>query len=403
MESLLKFLRLTEKSIPQCGIHIDNNESTNGFGLIVDEYVLTLYHIISGTNIHINKIKYKIIHEIVDYDIVILCKHAYNGNIYDFLEKMNRKIINKELNMIKISDINASKEFKIFFSNLVLNFNDIENTSLKSNILPQILLGKFNILDNPDLLNLDDLCGLSGSICYIDDNIFGFVISENNGIIEVIPLEIILDLVRIHSVYGIRYFQVNISGNIIPNNYKNFNKNDRITHINNIEVDDFGMVLFDRYNKLISINTYIMLFDKNKIDIKILRNTHKSRKEFIIKYKIDKFTENKILINIKENNKYIIIKDLCFKELSEEYLVKIFNTKKIPEINYDNIHGTKKMIYLDTGPNSNPDIMTDSVLLLNKISGHNIYNLNQIKHYTNQKNCVFELIDTNNNIIKVRY
>jgi hypothetical protein len=147
----------------------------------------------------------------------------------------------------------------------------------------------------------------------------------------------------------------------------------------------------------IPIQTLLLLYDNNKIIINVIRNRPKVKKEIIINYKLEKFAENKIKINIKENNKQIIIKNLCFKELSEDYLIKIHNDKKIHKIDYKNIYTNKKLLYL-----ANDDsIDCSSLLLLKKISGHKINNLNQINHFITQKKCVIELLNPNNEIIKL--
>lgn len=398
METLLQFLGLNDNFFSQCDIYIDENNMPNGSGLLINKYVLTLDHIITGKNIYINKIKYDVLYKIEEYDIIVLQQFNYNGNINEFLNELNNYI--RYINISEI-DNHINTQFKIFKSNLILNLNKIENTFLKSNILPEILLGKFNIIFNKFITTTTDLSGLSGSVCYKDKHIFGLLVSQNNSDIEVIPVEIIYDLLNIHHKHKIRYIPININGNIITSNYKNLYKNDMIIQMNDINVDDFGMVYFDKYKQYISISTYILLYEHNIIYFKIQRNTHKSKKKIEIQYKIENFTENKIQINIKENEKKIIIKNLCFKELSEEYLLKIYSIKKIPSINYANIYSNKKLLYLDDNNTDENIIDKSSLLLLNKISGHKINNLNQIKHYFNQKKCVIELINSNNEIIKI--
>ncbi len=319
METLLQFFGLTENNIIQCNIYIDDDPIPNGYGLVLNNYVLTLHHIITGKKICIDKIIYNILYEFEEYDIIVLCKNNYKGNITEFLTLLENEI---NTNCIKLSDINKymNTRFKIFKSNIILNLNRIENTSLKSNILPQILLGKFNMILNTDISDLDDLAdlaGFSGSICYKNNLIFGLLISQNNEDIEIIPLEIIFDLLNIHYKYGIRYLPINMNGNNITDRYKNFYKNDIILQMNNIDVDDFGMIYYQKYNQHIPISSYILLYEYNKIYFKIHRNILKTKKIINITYNIEKFTENKIQINIKENPKEISIKNLCFKELSE--------------------------------------------------------------------------------------
>jgi len=393
LHSLLQFIGLTNKNIDQCDIFINDDIEPNGNGLIIDKYILTLHHIITGDNIYINKIKYNVLYSLEEYDIIILIKNRYKGDIVDFLTKFNDSIT-----YMQIANMNnyINTQFKIFKSNLVLNLNKIENTSLKSNILPEIILGKFNLIFNKYYNEVSDLAGLSGSICYKNNEIFGLLISQNGNDIEIMPLELIYDLLKNH-YNGIRYFPINMSKNIIKYNYNSFYKNDIIIKIDNIDIDEFGMLYYEKYKHYITISTFLLLYDKKNIDIIVYRNTCKTKKQVIINYKIEKFTENKIKINIKENNKEIIIKTLCFRELSEEYLIKIHTKKKIHNIDYENIYTNKKILYL-----ANDDkIDNTSLLLLKKISGHKINNLNQIKHFMNQKKCVIELINPNNEIIKL--
>jgi hypothetical protein len=394
METLLQFLGLSGNFFSQCEIYINDDIIPNGFGLIINKYVLTLDHIITDKNIYINKTKYNILYKIEEYDIIVLHKSEYVGNIDEFL---NEFIDNIEYMNISRMDKHMNTQFKIFKSNLILILNRIENTSLKSNILPEILLGKFNIIPNKFINNTSNLAGFSGSVCYKDNKIFGLLVSQNDDDIEVMPIEIIYDLLKIHSKHGLRYFPVNIYGNIINSSNNLFCKNDMINKINNIQIDEFGMIYYKKYNHYIPIQTFLLLYDNNKIIINVIRNRPKVKKEIIINYKLEKFAENKIKINIKENNKQIIIKNLCFKELSEDYLIKIHNDKKIHKIDYENIYTNKKLLYL-----ANDDsIDCSSLLLLKKISGHKINNLNQINHFITQKKCVIELLNPNNEIIKL--
>lgn len=391
----MQFLGIYSNDISQCDIYINNDPVKNGHGLIIDEYVLTLHHIITNNNIYINRCKYDILFSIEEYDLIILCEHVYKGNINDFLRKIKSQIVNNDINIINIKDMKQYRdsEFKIYHSEIIMNFIDIENISLKSNIFPQILMGKFNTNYTKELN------GYSGSICYIKNKIFGLLISQSDNFIEIFPLELIIDLINNYVYFGKRYLPVSLNNNIIIKNYRNFNKNDVILKINNIDVNDFGTIYYHKYDIYIPIDTYILLNDDNKVIMTIERNG-KIKKQINIKYSIEIFNENKISLNIKENNKYSKIKNLYFKELSEEYLIKVYSNKKIPDINYNNIYTNKKILYLDSDP-ANIVNNSNEVLILNKISGHKIYNLNQIKHYINQKKCVFEFIDTNNNIMKI--
>ncbi len=385
---------LSLNDLTQCDIYI-NDSIQNGYGLMIDEYVLTLNHIILNHNILINRKQYDILYVIDEYDICILCDHNYKGDIHNFLSKIESKIYRNDIDILHINEINKymKNKFKIYKSNIILNFVNIEQTSLKSNILPQILIGKFTSSYN------GELNGYSGSICYVLNKIFGILVSQTDEHIEILPLEFIIDLIKIIVQFGKRYLPISLSSNKIINNYKQFQKNDEIISINDNDLNDSGMIYCHKYNIFVPIDTYILMHNNHKINFKLFRQTHKYKKEITIKYLIEKINENNISLNIKENNKYYNIKNLLFKELSEEYLINICGIKKIPQIDYNNIFTKKKILYLDSDLDNKIN-RTEEVLILNKISGHKIFNLNQIKHYTNQKNCVFEFIDTNNNFIK---
>jgi hypothetical protein len=128
-----------------------------------------------------------------------------------------------------------------------------------------------------------------------------------------------------------------------------------------------------------------------------------------------------IKFNFKNSDNKVIIKDYVFKELSEEYLL-INIHKNIPDINYDDIYKNKKMIYLEAINNTsnypldkiNTDKKVDldrdidivdldnNIYILNKISGHKIYTLNNINKYKTNNQMIIELIDPFNRKIKIK-
>lgn len=425
METLLKFLGLNT-TFNQVDLYVSGIYNPIGKGIEYDEYVLTLEHITNDVTIfttHRNIIEYKSIFKIDEYDIDILCQKGIDGNIEIFLKKL------MNTNYIKIKDINKNIDtdstkslglpnldgkntsvspitlsdndsiYKVYKSNLTLQYEQIECIELKSTIFPQIPIIKCNIYTN----YLDELSGLSGSIVYRNNKILGILTSDYKENIEILPFEFIIDIMIMTHKYCRRYCPLQMNNNIIQKTYKSLKKNDMIIKIDDIDIDDFGKIYYDKYDIFIPIKTYILLKKNKHIDIKICRNVNKIKKYYDIKYLIDKFNESNITINFRENTKEINIKNVSIKELSEEFIAK--TDKKICAIN-DDIYSNKKILYVKNVKNIN-NINLDldlekNVYILRKISGHNINNINQIKKYISQTHCVLELKDPNNNIIKIR-
>lgn len=399
METLLKFLGFNN-TFNQIDLYIPNMSKPIGKGIKYDEYILTLEHITNNVNIitkNTNIIEYKSIFKIEEYDIDILCDKTIDGNILLFLDKLNNNT-----NYININNINDYKDFiyKVYNSNITLKYDMIECIELKSTIFPHIPIIKFNIHTN-DLNDLNDLRGLSGSIVYINDKIVGILTSNFEKTIEILPFEFLIDIINITQTYCRRYCPLQINNNMILKSYKSLKKNDMIIEIDNIPINDFGDIYYKKYNLLIPLKTYILLKHSKYIDLKICRCINKIKKYYYTRYLIDKFNEAYITINFRENSKQINIKEFIIKELSEEYIAKY--NKNICDIN-DNIYSNKKILYIENINNikiENIDL-EDNIYILKKISGHNINNINQIKKYSEQKNCTLELIAPDNTIIKIR-
>lgn len=400
METLLKFLGFNN-TFNQIDLYISEKSKPIGKGIIYDEYILTLEHITNNVNIitkDINIIEYKSIFKIEEYDIDILCDKTINGNILLFLDKF--KTYNK--NYIKIKNINNYEDsiYKIYNSNITLKYDLIECIELKSTIFPHIPIIKFNIYTN-DLSDLSDLRGLSGSVVYTNDKIIGLLTSNYQKTIEILPFEFIIDIINVTHNYCRRYCPLQINNNMILKSYKSLKKNDMIIKIDNIPINDFGDIYYEKYDLIIPLKTYILLKNSKYIDIQICRYINKIKKYYYTKYLIDKFNEAYISINFRENSKQINLKNFIVKELSEEYIAKY--NKNICDIN-DDIYSNKKILYIDDITNikmSNIDLK-ENIYILKKISGHNINNINQIKKYMEQKYCTLELISPDNSIIKIR-
>jgi len=397
METLLKFLGINN-TFNQIDLYIFEQTKPIGKGIKYDEYILTLEHITNNVNIitkDTNIIEYKSIFKIEEYDIDILCDKTMNGSIILFLDKFN--ILKKNYINIKNINFHENSIYKVYNSNITLKYDNIECIELKSTIFPNIPILKFNVHTN----DLRGLSGLSGSIVYTNDKIMGLLTSNYENTIEILPFEFIIDIINITYTYCRRYCPLQINNNIIMKSYKSLKKNDMIIEIDNIDINDFGEIYYEKYNLLIPLKTYILLKPSRYIDIKICRCINKIKKYFNTRYLIDKFNEAYVTINFRENSKEINIKNIMIKELSEEYIAKY--NKKICDIN-DDIYSNKKILYIDNINNiklSNIDL-ENNIYILKKISGHNINNIKQIKKYAEQKYCTLELLSPDNTIIKIR-
>lgn len=394
METLLKFLNLYN-TFNQIDLYIENLSIPIGKGIKINEYILTLYHITKDRNIYINKnndIIYRSIFKIEEYDIDILC--TKNKSIDEFIEKIN------ELKYLNISDLIKDNIFKVYKSDILLRFIDIKCTELTSTLFPQIPICTCDIYNTEIMENKIDLEGLSGSIIYFNDKIIGLLTSNYNDHIEILPFEFIIDIIINTHNFGRRYCPIIFNNNKIVYKTKNFNKNDIILKIENIPVDENNNVFYRKYNLQIPVSTFILLYYGENINFQIERLVKNTKKIIKINYKINIFNEN-MLINFKENNKFIIIKDIIIKELSEEYLKKYVGKKKISSID-DNIYSNKKLLYIERILNMNIDLdYENNIYVLNKISGHKINNINQINKYNNQNKCTLELICPDDSIIKI--
>jgi hypothetical protein len=400
-----------------CDINIDGN--VDGKGIIFDNYVITLKHITNNKYICVNNIRYDLLLDIEYYDIAIFCCNinslinlSINDFIDDFINKLNKFIINKCEKINNNSKYNHTS-FKIYNTKYELNFNRFDNVNLKSYLYASIPMGLFDII-NISENELEFLCcsGISGSLITYNDKYFGLIISQNQDkIIEVMPFEIILDIIKSYvNNNNFNYLPLTITDNINCFKYNDILKNDKIKRIDNKELIE-DKIYIKKYDLHIPYQTYILLFCSEKyVDIDIIRTKKDTIVVQTIKTKLCKYNFNNIFLNYKENNLEIKIFNLVFKELSEEFLIKNIH-KNIFDINYDNIFNKKKLIYLEKFDKFNifnrfnifdRFNMEKDIYILHKISGHNINKLSDIKKYLSNKKITFELIHPNNDIIKIK-
>ena len=409
LEYILSTLNFDDQSDHQnyvCDIIINGN--IDGKGIIIDKYVLTLNHIVeNNTDIYINDIKYNLLLNIDIYDVCIL-SCSLEPDINDFINRFDAFIKNTCISLCENSKFNHYN-FKIYNTNYELKFNSIDNINLKSYLYPSIPVGLFNIM-NISLSELESLCcsGISGSVIQYNNKYFGLIVSQNiNNMLEIIPFEIIFDIIKsyITNQNNFNYLPLTLNRDINCFTYRHILKNDIVEYINKQKIIQ-NNIYIKKYNLKIPYQTYILLFCFDKfVDIDIIRHKKTLIIEKKINIKLCKYNFNNIFLNYKENDLQVNIFNFIFKELSEEFLIK--NTDKdICEINYDNIFNKRKLIYLENNNNIQRyncylDMKND-VYILHKISGHNINKLSDIKKYLLNKKITFELINPNNNIVKIK-
>jgi len=347
------------------------------------------------------------------------------NKIIDRMKELSKFIILLEKyinsNCIKIiNHINhINTNFKLFGKNITLAFDSnisvepnrtisqmLEDTYLTGFIYPPLPLYKlsFNNLCIDDI-DINAICesGISGSIVYNKDGCIGLVVSQklSTNTIEIMPLEIILDVCKKYITNELfNYIPLVINNNINMHTYKNIYKNDFIKTINNNVLEN-NQIFVEKYNYNMNYQTYILLYCNDKIDIELIHNG-KHRYEKIITLNLLPYNFKKITINYEPNDEFIKFHDFEFKELSEKYILNNID-KNIPDIDYDNIYKNKKMLYVSNITNTYDRInLEKNIYVLNKISCHKIFNLNDIRKYLNNKQITLELIDPNKKSIKIK-
>jgi hypothetical protein len=408
MEYLINLLGINNHDFNQCNL-LDGD----GNGIIIGDYILTLSHIIEDNKyIYHNNIRYDILLNIKFYDICVLCVLPTN-KIIDRKKEISNFIILLETyidnNCIKIinhmNHINI--DFKLFGKNITLILQMLEDTYLTGFIYPPLPLYKLSF-NNPygeDNIDINAICesGISGSIVYNKDGCLGLIVSQklSTNTIEIMPLEIILDICKKYIMNELfNYIPLVINNNVIKHTYKKIYKNDFIKTINNNVLEN-NKILVKKYNYYMNYQTFILLYCNDEIDIELIHNG-KYRYEKRITLDLLEYDFKKITINYEPNDNFIKFYDFEFKELSESFLLNNID-KNIPDIDYDGIYKNKKMLYISNITNINGRLnLEKNIYILNKISGHKIFNLNDIRKYLNNKKITLELIDPNKKSIKIK-
>ncbi len=404
IESLFKYLALDDIdcNIP---IYIDEYEEPNGYGMLIDDIVLSAYHVVRNSNkIIINNQNYKIDLYIDEYDIVILNKIDNIINYDYFLNKLNTYVTYK----IKHFDNIVGKTFNVLDRKLILE--NIECNHLVTNIFPSIPVYIFS-----SVIKNFDYAGYSGSMIKSKNNILCMMISENidTNKITGLPLEIIYKILSgyISNNMKFYYLPIILTDNIVQNNFRTLVKNDQIKTINNQEIENNMIYDSDLDNKIL-LDTYILLNGIQNICIEYYRNYKNKKKEYKNNISLKVFNYKNISINFRETNKDICISDIIFSELSEETIIDMYNKNiKIPNNIYDNIFASKKIFFKNIINSdykfnryllSNNIDINNEIYILDKISGKKIRNIKDIEKFTKYKNITIELINTNMDSIKIK-
>jgi hypothetical protein len=326
-----------------------------------------------------------------------------------------RNYIQKNCLKIKDRDKYKNTNFKIMNEDILVCFDNIKDTYLKSFIYPPIPMCHFKFNDDINELEIDKLCssGISGSILYNNDGCIGLLVSskESTHVLEILPFELILDLIEKYNQnnFNFSYIPYIIEKNCVLNCALNPNinilKNDYVTSINNKKLND-NFIFVEKYNINMNYQTYVLLYCSDYVTIKLTRLKKFKNKTNTINIKLNinllEYNFNLITLNFKENNNSVKLNDFEFKEMSEEYILKNIN-KNVIDIDYNDIYKKKKMIYLDNITNKYKDINIErNIYILHKISGHKIFTLNDIKKYMSNVNLTIELLDPSNNIVKIK-
>lgn len=401
--SFMKYLNLN--TIDEVPIYTDETQIPNGYGLNINGFILTASHVVQNVNFIKIKNKSYIIDIIIDeYDIAILKEPDKNINYNVFLNDLNKYINNNN----KISNIDNLQNKYCYIRDLKINYEDIECDYIKTNIFPPLPVFIFS---SDTSINYS---GYSGSPVLYKNNVYGLLISQdiNTNKIKVLPLEIIYYILKnyIMNFMIFHYMPINIKENVITNNFRNLIKDDIIYKINDILIEN-NMIYDDRIQNLIPIDTYLILNGFKNIKVEYYRNTKTKKKLHTINIQLKIFNYKNISLNFRDTKKYKEIKDVIFSELSEEYILELYQ-KNIKIINniYDNLYLNSKIIFLKNINNQlikeklekNNINFNNELYILNKISGRKINNLDDLERYKDFKNITIEIIDSKMNNIKIK-
>jgi hypothetical protein len=409
-------------------------------GLLIknnDEYfVLTCYHlidncielqgiikIIDGTEEEINL---DIIGFYIEYDFAVLSINKMNK----LKDPEYKKILNKQFKF-NLDDIPNKLYLKFFnessINTIRCNFVDILLKDFGTNLYPKI--PSINIMIN--LSNKKDIYGLSGSILFEKNNLYGIVSHYVDGNIIILPSYCMIFFFRnilqkrelcginlktlicdmdegvghyIIGTFGINYFN-------IGEKRKFLNKDDIILKINNNSFTEDGTIYHKNIGICLPFDTYLLLDDRNEFELEILKKKNKKKNEedynkmtgIISKIELNKY----VMFDIKQNLDYINYNGLIIVELSEKlytyydkigvhfvgliedyYNNCIISDKKKPvviiDINYDNMTENIKRMYNNIGFEL-PFIRTESandyyLSVISKCNGIQIINLDHLRN-----------------------
>ena len=157
-------------------------------------------------------------------------------------------------------------------------------------------------------------------------------------------------------------------------NNKYINKGDYIYEINNYKFNKMGFIYLPEINSSIHINTFMLLKGSNNIVLKYTSHIYTDKLSQninvvipvkTIKIKIDYFNSNKLKIPIL-NQPIIKFREKSFTILSEE-LIKSNNwTTPIDLESYNNYYTNNNFVVM---------INNDNLVVINKISGKSIFNM----------------------------
>jgi len=399
----MKYLNIN--TIKEVAIYTDDTNIPAGYGIHIDNVILTAYHVVyKKTCIRDNKNELIIDIIIDEYDMAILKKPDKIINYDSFL--INLKSYINENNKIKNFDSYKDNLFKLKNEDIIMM--DIECNYIKTNIFPQLPVFIFS--SNSNL----DYSGYSGSAITNKNNLFGILISENinDHKITCLPIEIIYYIFKnyIDNKMNFYYMPLNIKNNIISNNFRNLIKNDIVYKINDIELIN-DMIYDNNLENNIPYDTYLILYGFTKIKIEYYKNNLKNKKKYIINVKLKVFDYKHVSFDFRDKNINYNINGIIFSELSEEKLVEMYKKNiKIPTNLYDALHSTKKIIFIKDiiSPEINDKFIKNNVnissqlYIINKISGKQMKNISELDNFKNNKNITFDILNSNMDNIKIK-
>jgi hypothetical protein len=319
-----------------------------------DYFIFTCNHIIEKCPLSItclidDILLYPSIYKrIYEYDVCIL--KINDGDIIH---------IKKYYNIENIGYINCFLDCKNYISHdlersceIITNIH-IKNNHIKSSIVPKIPI--YEIEFDKSI----DHCNISGSIVMNESNIFGMVICKLDKLYMAIPLLLIInfinnDLKYIKFNYDFVDFTLDKHYNglyitdVINKKYNSsLNMSDVIIKCDTFPINEFGEIYCVELQYCVEIDTFIMLNNKNYVNITILNSKEQFENIICFKYNIDNICK----IFIQKQNKYINIDGLVFTELSEELIIEnikngINSHGDIFASLFNNEHDNKKYVIL---------------------------------------------------------